>query len=185
MLAAKLSGTVSSRTTQDSTLSTPTPQPVDAPLTRAAIFLVVSLKTGAESAAEVQALCGGLAPLVRAVGSRAPDAGLCCVMGIGSGAWDRFFGAPKPQELHPFREIRGVHHAPATPGDLLFHVRAARMDLCFELAAQIMAQLGGAVSAADAVQGFKYFDDRDLLGFVDGTEKSGRAGCDRCHLDRR
>ena len=56
------------------------------------------------------------------------------------------------------------------PGDLLFHIRAARMDLCFELATQIMSRLGDAVSAADEVHGFRYFDDRDLLGFVDGTE---------------
>jgi putative iron-dependent peroxidase len=77
---------------------------------------------------------------------------------------------PRPKELHPFREIRGSHHAPATPGDILFHVRATRMDLCFELTAQIMSRLGGAVWVVDEVHGFKYFDDRDLIGFVDGTE---------------
>jgi porphyrinogen peroxidase len=44
------------------------------------------------------------------------------------------------------------------------------MDLCFELATQIMTRLGDAVSVVDEVQGFRYFDDRDLLGFVDGTE---------------
>ena len=57
------------------------------------------------------------------------------------------------------------------PGDLLFHIRAAsRMDLCFELARQIMARLEGAVTTVDEVHGFGYFDDRDLIGFVDGTE---------------
>jgi putative iron-dependent peroxidase len=44
------------------------------------------------------------------------------------------------------------------------------MDLCFELAAQLMSRLEGAVAVADEVHGFKYFDNRDLLGFVDGTE---------------
>jgi putative iron-dependent peroxidase len=44
------------------------------------------------------------------------------------------------------------------------------MDLCFELATHFMARLAGAVSAADEVHGFQYFDDRDLIGFVDGTE---------------
>jgi putative iron-dependent peroxidase len=92
-------------------------------------------------------------------------------MGIGSDAWDRLFGESRPKELHPFREIRGVHHAPATGGDLLFHIRAARMDLCFEMATQIVTRLAeGAASVADEVHGFRYFDDRDLLGFVDGTE---------------
>jgi porphyrinogen peroxidase len=99
------------------------------------------------------------------------EAGLSCVMGIGSDAWDQLFGDPRPAELHPFREIRsGPRHAVSTPGDLLFHIRAKRMDLCFEMATQIMARLGDAVSAVDEVHGFRYFDDRDLLGFVDGTE---------------
>ena len=92
-------------------------------------------------------------------------------MGIGSDAWDRLFGDPRPAELHPFREFRaGSRHAIATPGDLLFHIRAKRMDLCFEMAAQIMGRLGDAVTGVDEVHGFRYFDDRDLLGFVDGTE---------------
>jgi putative iron-dependent peroxidase len=99
------------------------------------------------------------------------EAGLSCVMGIGSEAWDRVFGHPRPAQLHPFREIRsGSRHAVSTPGDLLFHIRAKRMDLCFELATRIMTRLGDAVSAVDEVHGFRYFDDRDLLGFVDGTE---------------
>ncbi len=93
------------------------------------------------------------------------------MIGFGSDAWDRLFGEPRPAELHPFREIRvGSRHAVSTPGDLLFHIRAKRMDLCFEMATQIMARLGDAVTAIDEVHGFRYFDDRDLLGFVDGTE---------------
>jgi putative iron-dependent peroxidase len=145
-------------------------QPVAASLTRAAIFLVVTMNDGSGHAAAVKGLCADLSALVRSVGFRDLDARLNCVMGIGSDAWDRLFGAPRPKELHPFREIRGQHHAVATPGDLLFHIRSASMDLCFELAAQIMSRLDGAVAVADEVHGFKYFDNRDLLGFVDGTE---------------
>src|SRR6202140_1757489 len=91
-------------------------------------------------------------------------------MGFGSDAWDRLFEMPRPKDLHPFREIHGRYHAVATPGDILFHIRSRRMDLCFELATQIMSRLGSAVSTADEVHGFNYFDDRDLIGFVDGTE---------------
>ena len=118
----------------------------------------------------VRALCSDLAALLRAVGFRDLEGRLSCVMGFGSDAWDRLFGEPRPKDLHPFREIRGRHHAVATPGDILFHIRSMRMDLCFELATQIMSRLGGAVSTADEVHGFNYFDDRDLIGFVDGTE---------------
>lgn len=146
------------------------PQPVVARLTRAAIFLVVTVNAGLECNAAVRALCGDLAALLRAVGFRDLEGRLSCVMAFGSDAWDRVFGAPKPRDLHSFREIRGRHHAPATPGDMLFHIRSTRMDLCFELATQIMSRLGGAVSTVDEAHGFNYFDDRDLIGFVDGTE---------------
>src|SRR5579862_9468638 len=147
-------------------------QPVAAKLTRAAVFLVVTINPGNENRAAVRAFCGDLAPLIRAVEFRDLEAGLSCVMGIGSEAWDRVFGDPRPAELHPFRELRaGARHAVSTPGDLLFHIRAKRMDLCFEMAMQIIEPRVPAVSAVDEVHGFRYFDDRDLLGFVDGTEK--------------
>jgi len=147
------------------------PQPVSAPLTRAAIFLAVTINPGADNRATVRSFCPDLSALLRAVEFRDIEAGLSCVMGVGYDAWDRLFGPPRPAELHPFREVRaGERHAVATPGDLLFHIRAKRMDLCFELATQIMTRIGGAVAAVDEVHGFRYFDDRDLLGFVDGTE---------------
>jgi putative iron-dependent peroxidase len=146
-------------------------QPVAAPLSRAAIFLVVTINPGPDNAAAVRAFCADLSALIRAVEFRDLEAGLSCVMGIGSEGWDRLFGEPRPAELHPFREIKaGSRHAVSTPGDLLFHIRAKRMDLCFEMATQIMSRLGEAVTAVEEVHGFRYFDDRDLLGFVDGTE---------------
>jgi len=149
----------------------PVGQPVAAPLTRAAIFLVVTVNQGSENRAALRSFCGDLAALVRAVEFRDLEGGLSCVVGFGSDAWDRLFGPPRPAKLHPFREIRaGARHAVSTPGDLLFHIRAKRMDLCFEVAMQIMARLGDAVSPVDEVHGFRYFDDRDLMGFVDGTE---------------
>jgi putative iron-dependent peroxidase len=147
------------------------PQPVAASLTRAAIFLVVTVKPGLAAETAVRTLCGDLSGLLRSVGFRGPDQRLSCIMAFGSDVWDRLFGAPRPAELHPFREIvAGPRRAVATPGDLLFHIRAEQMDLCFELATQIMTRLGDAVSPADEVHGFRYFDARDLLGFVDGTE---------------
>ena len=147
------------------------PQAVAAPLTRVAIFLVLKMNPAPADRDAIRAFCPDLSALFRAVNFRDIEAGLSCVLGFGSDAWDQLFGQPRPEELHPFREIRaGTRHAVSTPGDLLFHIRAKRMDLCFELATQIMSRLGGAVSVIDEVQGFRYFDDRDLLGFVDGTE---------------
>ena len=166
--------------------SSPPPivQAVVRPLTRAAIFLVVTVNPDDASCAKARAICGDLAGLVRAVGFRDIEGELSCVMGVGSDAWDRLFGPPRPKQLYPFREIRaGARHAVSTPGDLIFHIRAERMDLCFELATQIMASLAGAVSPADEVHGFRYFEDRDLLGFVDGTENpTDRAASDAVYI---
>jgi putative iron-dependent peroxidase len=145
------------------------PQAVLGPHTSAAIFLVLAVDPGGEAA--VLEFLPELSGLVRSIGSRAPAAGLTCVTGIGAIAWDRLFTGARPAGLHPFREITGARHAAVgTPGDLFFHVRAARTDLCFELATQIAARLGSAVSVCDETQTFTYFEERDLLGFVEGTE---------------
>ncbi|MFJ6136227.1 Dyp-type peroxidase [Kitasatospora sp. NPDC092286] len=158
-----------------SSASSVQPQAVLTPLTSAAVFLVLTVDPGGEQA--VRDLLPDLAGLRRSVGFRAPEGGLTCVTGIGSDVWDRLFSGPRPAGLHPFQEVTGARHrAPATPGDLLLHLRASRMDLCFELASQLTERLAGAATVVDSVQGFRYFDDRDLMGFVDGTENpEGRA----------
>lgn len=154
----------------DGISSLPVSQSVVGKLTRAAIFLVVTINEGADAERTVRGLCADLSSLVRGVGFRRLNGQLSCITGFGSEAWDRLFGSPKPKELHAFREIRGVHTAVSTPGDILFHIRADSMDQCFELASHIMSRLSGNVAVVDEVHGFKFFDDRDLLGFVDGTE---------------
>ena len=163
----------------------PQPQPVLAPLTAAAVFLVATVEPGGEQA--TRDVLENLGGLTRSVGFRVPDGGLTCVAGIGSQAWDRLFAGPRPAELHPFVPLAGPRHtAPATPGDLLFHIRARRMDQCFELAGQLVVQLGDAVRVVDEVHGFKYFDERDLLGFVDGTENpAGPAALDAALVSAR
>ncbi len=156
------------------------PQLISSRLTKVALFLVVTINPGDDHRATVLSFGADLSALLRSVGFRNLDGALSCIMGIGSDAWDRLFGLPRPAELHPFREIRsGPRHAVSTAGDLIFHIRAKQMDLCFELAAQIMTRLNGAVSTTDEVQGFRYFDQRDVLGFVDGTENpAGNAAAD-------
>jgi putative iron-dependent peroxidase len=146
------------------------------PLTAAAIFLILTVNEGGEET--VRDLLADVSGLQRSVGFRIPEGELQVVTAIGSDAWDRLFAGPRPGELHPFRELTGPrHHAPATPGDLLFHIRANRADLCFEFAARVMDRLRDVVTVADEVHGFRYFDERDLIGFVDGTESpGGRAG---------
>ncbi|MEV0799404.1 Dyp-type peroxidase [Kribbella sp. NPDC050281] len=145
------------------------PQSVLMPLTGSAIFLVVRIEPGGEET--TRDLLERVSGLIRSVGFRVPAGNLSCVTSIGSDVWDRLFSGPRPAHLHPFIELDGAkHRAVSTPGDLLFHIRAAHLDQCFELAGQIMKALDGAATVVDEVHGFKYFEMRDLLGFVDGTE---------------
>ncbi|HTT96258.1 MAG TPA: Dyp-type peroxidase [Solirubrobacterales bacterium] len=145
------------------------PQDILTPITESAIFLTVCVDPGGEEV--VKELLPDLGGLRRSVGFRAPEARLSCIVGIGSELWDRLFGEPRPAGLHPFRELRGERHtAPATPGDLFFHIRADRLDMCFGLAQLLGDRLGPHLRIIDEVHGFKSFDERDLLGFVDGTE---------------
>ncbi len=149
----------------------PEPQAVLAPLSRSALLLVGSVGPEADDAAKVRTFCADLSGLVRAVGFRDLESALSCVVGFGAQAWPRLFGASPPPGLHPFVPVTGARHdAPSTPGDVVFHIRATRPDLCFELATQILTALGDALVPVVEAQGFRFFDNRDLLGFVDGTE---------------
>ena len=145
-------------------------QSIDAPLSNAAVFLVVTVADEKTALAKVCEALDGLDDLVKTVGFRDLSGRLSCIVGIGRGLWDRLHFDKRPQELKPFSPIEGaVHKAPATPGDLLFHIRSERTDLCFEFERLLLDSLGTSVTVVDEVSGFRYFDARDLLGFVDGT----------------
>ena len=147
------------------------PQSINAPLSSAAVFLVLTINAKDEALGRVRSTIADIGGLVRAVGFRDLQGRLSCNVAIGSSAWDRLGHPKRPGQLRSFAEIRGpVHTAVSTPGDLLFHIRAERADMCFELERLILDALGDSVTVVDEVQGFRYFEARDLLGFVDGTE---------------
>ena len=151
--------------------SVPEPQPVVEQQGMAAHFIVLGIAPGQEAADKVRAFFDNAAGLVRSVGRRQSEDRLSMVVGIGAKAWDRLFGQPRPAGLHPFKALRGdKHQAPSTPGDILLHIRAMNERMCFELNMQIMRALEGAVQPVDEVHGFRYFDARAMVGFVDGVE---------------
>ncbi|MFE1665616.1 Dyp-type peroxidase [Microbacterium sp. P02] len=145
-------------------------QSVDAPLTISAVFLVLTVADRPDAVAAVRSALGSVSDIVKNVAFRDLGAAVSCTVGIGSRVWTSLTGQAQPAELHPFQPVVGAAHtAPATPGDLLFHIRSDRRDLCFELEKQLLGVLGDAVAVVDETVGFRSFDDRDLLGFVDGT----------------
>jgi putative iron-dependent peroxidase len=147
------------------------------------MFIVLAAKSDAASADTIRGWCADIATTARSLIHRYPGAQLRCVVGFGSDAWDRLFGAPRPAELRPFKAICGARHsAPSTPGDILLHLRAETVDLVFELAARLIQGLGDAVSPIDEVHGFRAFDARSMIGFVDGTENPEGAAADAAAL---
>lgn len=159
--------------TQDGPIDT---QDVDALLTDSALFLVLTLTDAPGALDQVRAVLGGVADIVKNVAFRAPAASFACTVSVGSRVWRDVMRTDLPRELHEFVPVvGGVHTAVSTPGDLFFHVRANRRDVCFEFERQLLDQFGQSVTVADETVGFRYFDARDLLAFVDGTANpSGR-----------
>lgn len=147
----------------------PSTQHLVSPPAQAGMFVVLTVDEGGEDT--VRDLLGDAGMLTRSVAFGFPAGGLSLVVGIGAELWDRLYDTPRPAHLHTFEAIEGAEHtAVSTPGDLLLHLRAERMDLCFALAQRITDRLTGVATVVDEVHGFRYFNVRDLLGFVDGTE---------------
>ncbi len=152
------------------TPQSPEPQPIDAPLSIAASFLVLTIERDASSLSTVRTVLGSLDDLIKNVLVRDVTGTFTCNVGIGANVWGPLLGTAPPAELRPFKEIRGAAHAAvSTPGDLLFHIRAKSMDLIVAFQQMLFEGLEGAVAGQDEVSGFRYFDGRDLLEFVDGT----------------
>lgn len=146
-------------------------QPIDSALTHSTLFLTLTISDAPGSVKTVRSTLGSVSDLSKNVATRDPRSEFCCVTAVGSQVWGQLFdGAPRPAELHPFPVIEGQkYRTVSTPGDLLFHVKGQRKDMCFEFERQLLESFGDSVHVADETWGFQYFDERDLLGFVDGT----------------
>lgn len=137
-----------------------------------ALFMVFVLHPGQEAEQKAKELCATVPAMVRSMHIRLPGCEASCVLGFGAAAWTRLFPQMgRPKELKEFEEIRGKKYcAPSTPGDILLHIRANRMDVCYELAAVFSQSLESVATSVDEVHGFRYLDGRSIIGFVDGTE---------------
>ena len=131
------------------------------------IFIVYTLKDSPETLDKVKDVCANFSALIRSMRNRFPDMMFSCTMGFGADAWNRLFPEQgKPKELKTFEEIKGEKHtAVSTPGDLLFHIRAKQMGLCFEFASIIDEKLQGVVEPVDETHGFRYMDGKAIIGF--------------------
>lgn len=134
-------------------------------------FLTLVVDEPGAAAQTLRAASAAIPGLTEELAAADPGAGLASVVGFATAVWDRLFPEARPAQLRPFRAVAGEGgRAPATPGDVLLHLRSDRPDLNFELGRRIMGRIGGAARVVEEVHGFRYLDSRDLTGFVDGTE---------------
>ena len=133
---------------------------------RAAIWLeanvkgsVNSLRTGSKVFAEK----------LTALQAQHPDAQLGAVVAFGHNAWRELSGGVGAQELKDFPPY-GKGLAPATQHDVLIHILSARHDVNFSVAQAALSAFGEALDVQSEVHGFRWVEERDLSGFVDGTE---------------
>lgn len=97
--------------------------------------------------------------------------------GISNHAWDILFpNAKKPKELETYETLSGPEYSmPASEGDLFFHIRANNQAVVVECQTQFMKFLKDYTEVVDSTQGFRYFEGRAIIGFIDGTEAPAMA----------
>lgn len=102
----------------------------------------------------------------------AADSGLKVAFGFSSSAWDYLFpNAPKPKELETYTGLTGPEYEmPATEGDIFFHIRASNEAVVYEAQTQFRRFLNDITNVVDETKGFRYFEGRAIIGFIDGTE---------------
>lgn len=102
----------------------------------------------------------------------AADSGLKVAFGFSSSAWDYLFpNAPKPKELETYTGLTGPEYKmPATEGDIFFHIRASNEAVVYEAQTQFRRFLNDITTVVDETKGFRYFEGRAIIDFIDGTE---------------
>ena len=138
------------------------------------IFATFDLKRQdpASDKAMIADLAEHLPAFINSMNIRYPEAKLAVAFGLSRKAWDYLFPeAARPKELESFQSIVGPKYtAVATPADLFFHIRSQNSAVPFELMSEIMAIIEANTVTLDETHGFRYFEGRAIIGFVDGTE---------------
>lgn len=124
-----------------------------------------------------ETLCALVCNLDNSFQIRMPDGKVSCVMAVGHDAWIKLgLPTPLPRELKNFTPIVGQKHtAVATPGDIHIHLRAPNVSACIDMLTAILDVLQPVADCLEEVHGFRYWDGRSILGFVDGTENPNGA----------
>ena len=133
-----------------------------------ALYIVINVKSKTDN---VVKQCASLPTLINNIKQQHNADSLFASLAFGSDYWELIYSKGKPQHLKPFSQLgEGELCAPATGGDLFLHIHSDRKDMTYVLATAFLKSIKDDVTVLEEVEGFHYLDDRDLTGFIDGTE---------------
>ncbi|HFZ8995738.1 TPA: Dyp-type peroxidase [Citrobacter freundii] len=133
---------------------------------RAAIWIEADMKGDIDA---LRMASKAFADKVATFSAKFPDALVGAVVAFGNTAWRALSGDDSAQELKDFIPY-GKGLAPATQHDVLIHILSLRHDINFSIAQAAMEAFAGCIDVKEETHGFRWVEDRDLSGFVDGTE---------------
>ena len=134
-----------------------------------AAFILLDAVQGKE--AQLRQALAAFPDLTKRIQDQFPDAQVSCATGFSSHSFERITTHQKPRELAPFPHFKGEFiELNDASHDILLHVRAMRQDAVHVLAMTLFKAMGDSVTLVQHTNTFKYLDNRDFTGFVDGTE---------------
>ncbi|WP_229668570.1 Dyp-type peroxidase [Edaphobacter acidisoli] len=104
---------------------------------------------------------------------RTTTGGVNFVIGFRPELWSNLVPTDTPPGVEGFnRDIRGIEDfvMPATQHDALVWLSGSAYDVLFDMARSVVRDLTGLASLADETSSWPYRHDRDLTGFIDGSE---------------
>ncbi|WP_163934331.1 Dyp-type peroxidase [Paraferrimonas sp. SM1919] len=123
------------------------------------------------SVEQQQLQLGQAAKLIHGLAEAHSDYAFNGFVAIGSEYWSLISPCERPRLLRGFPTMQcDDRHAPKTDVDVFITLRADRYDLVHLICNQLVALLSTSFELLDDTRGFRYLDNRDITGFVDGTE---------------
>ena len=104
---------------------------------------------------------------------RTTTGGVNFVIGFRPELWRDLFPDHFPPEVEGFnKEIRGAEGfiMPATQHDAVVWLSGSAYDVIFDMARSVIHDLAGQASLGEQTSSWPYRHDRDLTGFIDGSE---------------
>lgn len=132
--------------------------------------LFVTLNADQQRLSDIKSALANYPKQLQLLQQQYPEAQLHACVGLSHLIWDKL-DCQRPKHLAPFPQYQGPDaQINATDVDMVWHIRSQRKDITYLLAQQLFDGFAGSVSVVEEVSCFKYLDNRDLTGFVDGTE---------------